>query len=167
VEKSMLSEINRLRKMTAAELVVEWERVFGAPPRATNRQHMWRKLAWEIQAGAHGGLSDATRTRLDELGTEAFTRAASRHQRAHDAEPAAAVEPASKVTPIRNRRLPAPGSVIVREHRGRELRLVVLENGFELDGIVHASLSEAARAATGSRWNGWLFWGLAERTRRR
>ena len=38
----------------------------------------------------------------------------------------------------------------------RELRLLVLDKGFELDGVHYRLLSEAARAVTGSRWNGRL-----------
>ncbi len=66
----------------------------------------------------------------------------------------------------RDPRLPSPGTVITRTYRGRELRLLVLSDGFELDGVHYRSLSEAARAATGSRWNGRLFFGLTERKRR-
>jgi hypothetical protein len=42
---------------------------------------------------------------------------------------------------------------------------VVRNDGFEIDGVVYGSLSEAARGVTGQRWNGPLFWGL--RTRKR
>ena len=65
----------------------------------------------------------------------------------------------------RDPRLPSPGSTIVRECRGRTLRLNVLDDGFELDGSHYDSLSEAARAATGAHWNGRLFWGLSKRSR--
>ncbi len=56
--------------------------------------------------------------------------------------------------------------MIVREYKGRELRLAVLDDGYELDGTCYGSLSQAARAATGSRWNGPLFWGLRKRNRK-
>ena len=67
----------------------------------------------------------------------------------------------------RDPRLPSPGSTIVRDYRGQQLRLLVLGDGFELDGVHYGSLSEAARVVTGQRWNGPLFWGLRERKRRR
>ena len=50
--------------------------------------------------------------------------------------------------------------MIARQWRGRVLRLTVLDDGFELDGVVHKSLSAAAQAVTGAKWNGPLFWGL-------
>jgi len=166
METSMLSGIYRLQKMTVPELQREWEAVFGSPTTSTNRQHLWRKLAWEVQARARGGLNDNARARLDELGEDAWNVATSRHQRAHDAA-ATPDEPEPRVVPIRDLRRPAAGTVIVREYRGHQLRLLVLDDGFELDGIRYDSLSEAARAATGSRWNGWLFWGLVDRKRKR
>ena len=68
--------------------------------------------------------------------------------------------------PKRDPRLPSIGAVLTRQYRSRELRLLVLDDGFELDGVHYRSLSEAARAITGSRWNGRLFWGLTERKRK-
>lgn len=68
---------------------------------------------------------------------------------------------------VRDLRLPTAGTVITRTWRGRDLRLVVLEDGFELDGVRYGSLSEAARAVTGAHWNGKLFWGLTQRTRKK
>ena len=65
-----------------------------------------------------------------------------------------------------NPNLPPAGTLITRTYRGRELRLLVLDDGFELEGVHYRSLSEAARAVTGSRWNGRLFWGLTERKRK-
>jgi hypothetical protein len=55
----------------------------------------------------------------------------------------------------------------VRRWRDVELKLHVHENGYEVDGVMHRSLSAAARAVTGSRWDGRLFWGLKARSRRK
>jgi len=41
----------------------------------------------------------------------------------------------------------------------------VLEDGFEWDGVVYRSLSAVAKAVTGSRWSGHLFFGLKKRKR--
>lgn len=55
---------------------------------------------------------------------------------------------------------PIPGTVLAREYRGRLIEVTVLPKGFELDGQVYRSLSAAAKAVTGSHWNGLLFFGL-------
>ena len=164
--KSMLAEIERLRGMTVAQLRVEWERLYGETTRSRNRDFLWKRLAWRVQEIANGGLSDAAKTRLRELApvTLQFTRA----QRPRGFDPDAAPPPAPRSTakPVRDTRLPASGSVITRKWRGRDLRLVVRDDGFEVDGVVYGSLSEAARGVTGQRWNGPLFWGLRERKRK-
>ena len=78
MEKTVLGEINRLRQMSVAELQREWEGIFGSPPTITNQQHLWKRLCWELQARAHGGLSNAAMTRLDEQGEAAWNRATSK-----------------------------------------------------------------------------------------
>jgi len=149
--------------MTVAELRQEWERVFGAPPPSQNRQHLWKRLAWEIQARAHGGLSPGAQHRLDQLGRHAFDRVTSRRQGVHGADPVACPP---KVTRIRDQRRLAPGTVLTREYHGVEIRVVALEDGqFEWDGQVYSSLSAVARAVTGQKWNGRLFFGLTKRKR--
>jgi len=55
-----------------------------------------------------------------------------------------------------------PGSVIVKEYRGRTILVQILDDGFECDGRRFTSLSAVAREITGTRWNGLLFFGLAK-----
>ena len=62
--------------------------------------------------------------------------------------------------------MPSPGTVLSREYHGREIRVVTLPDGFEWDGQHYGSLSAVARAVTGSKWNGRLFFGLTTRKRK-
>ena len=164
METSVLARIGALQKMNVAELRQEWERVFGDPPPSQNRQHLWKRLAWELQARAHGGLSADAREQLDQLGQDAFDRATSRRQRAHEVDPPTSPP---KVTQIRDHRL-LPGTVISKTYKGLELTVVVRDDGFEFDGSMFGSLTAIAKEVTGSRSiNGKLFWGLTQRTRRR
>ena len=59
-----------------------------------------------------------------------------------------------------------PGSVIVKDHRGKTIVVRVLDDGFEYDGRRFASLSAIAKEITGTKWNGFLFFGLAKESRR-
>ena len=171
VEKSMLVEINRLRQMNVAQLRDEWFRLYGEPSASRNRDYLWRRLAWRIQELALGGLSERARARIEELAPTTFIRA----QLPRGYDPAAmpplpdqtADNRGRRPRPVRDQRLPTPGTVITRRWHGRDLRLLVREDGYELGGVRYESLSEAARAATGSRWSGWLFWGLTQRTRKK
>jgi hypothetical protein len=55
-----------------------------------------------------------------------------------------------------------PGSVIVKDHKGIRIVVRVLSCGFEYDGRRFSSLSNIARDITGTRWNGFLFFGLGK-----
>jgi hypothetical protein len=57
-------------------------------------------------------------------------------------------------------RIPPLGETVTREYRGRTVRVKILASGFEWDGRVYGSLSAVAWHATGTRWNGYAFFGL-------
>ncbi len=109
-------------------------------------------------------MSDAARDRIAALAPETFVRG--RVPKGFQPPVAAPVPVEEPPRTVRDPRLPSPGTVITRQYRGRELRLLVLDDGYELDGIRYASLTEAARAATGAHWNGKLYWGVTQRKRR-
>jgi hypothetical protein len=54
------------------------------------------------------------------------------------------------------------GSVIVREYAGARHEVFVVEGGFSWQGRTYPSLSAIAKEITGTRWNGWRFFGLTE-----
>ena len=154
---SIPQQIARFQAMTVGELRVEWDRYYGEPTRSRNRVYLWKRLAWRIQELEFGGLSDAAKARLAELAPDSFVRA----QLPRGFVPITA-KPAA---PRRDPRLPSPGSTLVRKYKGSDVRVLVLDDGFEWDGRRFDSLSEVAFAVTGSKWNGWLFFGLTKRTR--
>ena len=55
-----------------------------------------------------------------------------------------------------------PGTLLVREWDGVLHRVMALDQGFAWNGTSYRSLSEVARAITGTRWNGPRFFGLRE-----
>jgi hypothetical protein len=57
-----------------------------------------------------------------------------------------------------------PGSVLVREWKGKSHRVTVLADGFVYDGDTYSNLSEIAVLITGTRWNGPRFFGLRSKT---
>ena len=57
------------------------------------------------------------------------------------------------------------GTLLAREHAGVLHRVTVVEGGFAWNGTVYPSLSEIARAITGTNWNGPRFFGLRDRTK--
>jgi hypothetical protein len=57
-------------------------------------------------------------------------------------------------------RIVRPGAVLVREWRGINHQVSVLEKEFCFRGKRYRSLSQVAREITGTRWSGPLFFGL-------
>lgn len=60
---------------------------------------------------------------------------------------------------------PIVGTRLIREWQGVEHTVTVTLDGFEWQGRPYQSLSAIARAVTGSRWNGWVFFGLKDNRR--
>ena len=54
------------------------------------------------------------------------------------------------------------GALLVREWKGRLERVIVLEEGFAWNGQTFGSLSQIAKAMTGTNWNGHRFFGLRQ-----
>jgi len=57
--------------------------------------------------------------------------------------------------------------VLVRSYKGRTIEVTMTEDGVLHEGETYRSLSAVARAVTGSRWSGHVFFGLTQRKRRR
>jgi hypothetical protein len=129
-------QLERLSSMTAAEVKVEWRRVFGCPaPPAFGTALTTRAIAARYQEQAFGGL---TRGELRMLG---------RQVRKNERKPKAA--PVIK-----------PGTWLSRTWHGEVHEVVVLDIGYEYRGSRYPSLSAIARDITGARWSGPRFFGL-------
>ena len=54
------------------------------------------------------------------------------------------------------------GALLVREWQGKLERVMVLDEGFAWNGKTYGSLSQIAKAMTGTSWNGHRFFGLRQ-----
>jgi hypothetical protein len=153
--KTIPEEIAELRAMDVSSLAARYEAVFGRAPRVKHREFLWKRIAWKIQEQRFGGLSEVAKLRLDELIAEIDLPLGE-----------ATRTVTGRLASVANRGQPAVGTTIVREWRGQQIAVRVVENGFEWNGVVYRSLSAVASAVTKSHWNGRLFFGLSkERTR--
>src|SRR5438309_6991243 len=71
---SVEQTIAALGRMTASQLRDRYLEVFGEPSRSGNRDFLFKRLAWRIQANAEGGLSERARRRAEELARDADLR---------------------------------------------------------------------------------------------
>lgn len=70
---------------------------------------------------------------------------------------------AGKHAPVSQGQVLTPGTILVREWKNRPERVMVLESGFEWNDKNWRSLSQVARAITGTSWNGHRFFGLRQK----
>ncbi len=61
-------------------------------------------------------------------------------------------------------RLPSPGTAIVRQYKGRTLRVLVQPDGFEFEGERYKTLTAVAEHVTGSHLNGFRFFRLGAKS---
>ena len=64
-------EIADLKQMTVRALRERYEAVFGEPTRAGNKDWLFKRIAWRIQALAEGDLSERARQRAEFLARDA------------------------------------------------------------------------------------------------
>ena len=163
MNKTLLGELRRIQQLSVNELRSEWSRLNdGEPCRSRNRPYLVKRLCWRVQELRLGGLSECAKERITELAPDGFTRA-----RTPDEANVAAVD-APTPPSRRDPRLPAPGTVITKDYKGRELRVTVRDDGFEFEGFMHGSLTALAKTITGcASINGRLFFGQSQRSRSR
>jgi hypothetical protein len=168
----LTSELAALELMTVGELAEQFEALFGFPTRTRNKAYLRKRVAWKIQERHEGGLSDRALARIEELAplAPARWRRPSEKRATDDAAQAPSGTTrasASSTTPSRPRdpRLPPAGAVLRREHGGETHDVTVGETDFDYRGSRYASLSQVAKAITGTAWNGFIFFGLAKRGR--
>jgi hypothetical protein len=141
VRKSVLAELAALKGASAASLKARWRELFDTEPPAYNRRFLESRLAYRVQELAFGGLSQET---LERLGAMAGQYA--------DQGPAE-----RKLRPALR---PIAGTRLIREWQGIEHCVTVRTDDFEYLGRPYKSLSSVAREITGTKWNGWVFFGL-------
>ena len=67
-------EIESLRKLKTGELRTRYRDVFGEASASFNREHLFRRIAWRLQAEAEGDLSERARQRASELANDSDVR---------------------------------------------------------------------------------------------
>ena len=134
-------EIARLRGLDLAGLQARWRTMFGRRAPAHLPKHLLlRIIAYRLQAEVHGDLDTASVRALDRL----------------------AKAGSDKSAPLPQARSVKPGTLLVREWNGVLHHVTTVDEGFSWNGTSYRSLSEVARAITGTRWNGPRFFGLRE-----
>src|SRR5436190_20452157 len=166
MDTAVLREIESLRRASMADLRKKYQGVFLEETRCRHREHLFRRIAWRLQALAEGDPSQRARLRAQQIAQggdlrinaprDFFTLGGERVQTTagqNGREP--------------DRRLPLPGAWLTRKWKGRTVLVEVLAKGFRYENRQYSSLSAIAVAITGTRCNGLAFFGLTLPVRRR
>ena len=138
---NIVAQIAALKSADTAAVKARWRELFGAEPPPYNRRFLESRLAYRLQELAYGGLPADTVARLAALGAEAEGgRSKGRKKTSGDR--------------------PVSGTRLIRDWKGVEHQVTVRDADFEYQGRPFKSLSAIARAITGTRWNGLVFFGL-------
>jgi Protein of unknown function (DUF2924) len=135
---SIAAQVAALPKTPTPELKQMWRDLYDKEPPGFSRNYLVSRLAYRIQELAYGGLKPAIRAKLDTL--------------------ADALDPKAARKRVVNG--PVVGTQLIREWQSVEQKVTVLADGFEWEGRRYKSLSAVARAITGTRWNGLVFFGV-------
>lgn len=138
--------INNLTSLGLPDLRARWAEVWGWQPHGRiSRQMLIQSLLFKLQEQEGRGLTPSQQARLDQL-----VKSYKRTPQIFDSGAAGG----SNIK---------PGTRLVRTWNGERHSVLAKEGGFEHKGATYATLSEVARAITGTRWNGWLFFGLRKK----
>jgi hypothetical protein len=160
MQMNITKEVAVLRRLTTGQLRQRYADVFGEATNANNKIWLIKRIAWRLQAQAEGAISERARRRAGELANDADLRM--NPPPVKDAVPAADRTVVDVLPLWADNRLPPAGSVITRRYKGEDLQVKVLDDGFEFEGEVFASLSAVARKITGQHMNGFLFFKLGK-----
>jgi hypothetical protein len=138
---TVLTRLAALKSAPIVDLKRQWRDLFGTEAPPYNRTYLESRLAYRIQEIAFGGFKAETRARLAALAEQLG-------------------EGRVKSRSLRSDNRPVTGTQLVREWQGVEHAVMVTRDGYEYEGRPYKSLSAIARAITGTRWNGPLFFGL-------
>src|SRR6266849_7687757 len=138
---TVLTQLAALKGASAPVLKAKWRELFETEPPAYNRRFLESRLAYRIQELAYGGLSRLTLERLGAMAKQYATRDAAER----------------KARPVHR---PISGTKLIREWQGVEHCVTVRPDDFEYLGRPYKSLSSVAGEITGTKWNGWVFFGL-------
>jgi len=138
------AEIAALASLSVKELKARWRELYDTePPPRISRELLTRAIAYRLQEREFGALATATRRLLERVADDLSSHRAR----------------------LGHARKAAPGTLLIREWRGKAHQVTVHDHGVVYRREHYGSLSEVARLITGTRWSGPLFFGLRKPVR--
>ena len=143
-----------LESLMVAELRQRYAEAFNETTTSRHRRHLVRRILWRLQAIESGGVSEAAQQRARELADNSQLRLT---------PPDISNLNSLKQSATTRKDGLRVGTLLSREYKGRQIRVAVVDDGFEYEGARYRSLTAVAKVVTGSHWNGRSFFGLKGR----
>ena len=146
LDATLLSIVVNLEGLDLGGVRRQWQdHLGGEPPTHLSRWLLMKVLAYRLQSEAFGDLDKSIRRMLrsgeEDGGGVSFDRRAPQ---------------------TREGLCLKAGVLLVREWNDKLERVMILEEGFAWNGQTFGSLSQIAKAMTGTNWNGHRFFGLRQ-----
>jgi len=136
--RKLASELDGLPALDRRTLIEKWRTLYGTePPVGSQNKFLLHAIAYRMQEQALGGLKPATCRFLEKAAQDNASR--------------------QRILPIISFK---SGTRLLREWHGVTYEVIIMEDGVQCNGKRYRSLSAVARAITGARWSGPLFFGL-------
>ena len=130
--KSVVMEIALLKTKSLAELQEMWKEYFIEPTVSQNKEFFISRIAYRIQELAYGGMPKEQQRLIAQMYVPADVR----------------------------KNLPPVGTRIIREYHQIEHSVIILNDGFEYNGLKYPTLSAIAKKITGKKISGRHFFGI-------
>ncbi len=136
----MEARIARIENMKYPELCAMFAELYNGAVCPTNTRTLRNRLIYKIQEMHLGGISPSDMQLLIEISGQRDIKI-------------------RQGTPVKS---PTTSMIhYIREWKGKKYDVTqISEKCYELEGVQYKSLSAVARAITGTRWNGKLFFGV-------
>jgi len=157
MDENIASQITVLKNAPLTELQKKYKELLNtkeAP--CDNKVFLLRRIAYKLQEIKHGGLSEAAKSKIEEL----MVKYDPVNNKALRPQVISAGKEFNSLPLLRDKRLPIPGTVISKKYKDQIIQVKVLEKGFEYNDTYYKSLSAIAHEITGANWNGYGFFTL-------
>jgi hypothetical protein len=151
MDNAVLMEIENLRRASLAALREKYRDVFQEETRSRHREHLFRRIAWRLQALAEGDLSARARGRAHQIARDVDLRTVAPRDFFSVGGERVQTTRGDPSRREQDSRLPLPGTLLSRKWKGRTLLVEVLAGGFRYENRHYPSLSAIAVAVTGTR----------------
>src|SRR5271163_341122 len=126
MDPTVIAALETLPQQKVAALKQRYQELFGEESRSSNKQFLFRRIAWRLQANVEGDLSERARRRAAEIADDRDLRV--RAPKEFVACPGSVAGGVDRTRPPNDCRLPAAGALLTRRVGDRQIVVKVLKD---------------------------------------